>query len=172
MDLAKLNGNALLASVVDTKLTRSELLDLMVGQVDAELLANLNKLKQEREALSNIPVKDVLPLLKEHGTVKLGAWKHYGVSRATDVSIDVDMRIHRDLLPPKLAALLDRREELGKAIGKAEAQRNKLIYGKRDARLEMLRQSLATTPEGAKVLDAISSFKDSVKARLLGSGEK
>jgi hypothetical protein len=170
---------ALLSQVVDAKLTRTELLDLIVERVSAELGAESDRLKAERMGLeTSLSLTAALDLLKYRvgsTDIELEDESSYNYALeqrvVTGKKLKIKVHLPREVeLPKRYVDAHARLKTLNAAIGEVERKRSRLINGKARARNEMVKHALESTPEGAKILEAISALKESIKEKLLTVG--
>lgn len=156
----------LMQQVVDTKITRNELLDLITHRVDGELGAQLASIQAQSDQIQ-FTIGDMLPIFRARSgeNVKLNrAWN----SKQTHVRLIIDsMEISLADLPAKVRTRYGQLQKLSAQRHELESKRSMLKRGKQSARIEMIRQSLSSTPEGQKVLAAIEELKDHVRDNIL-----
>lgn len=160
------DSQAVLASVVDSRLTRTEILDLIVERVSRELQAEERKLEIERDEVdASFPLSAALKLAKAapHVSVRLERnWNRE--SEILKIAFDLTPGME---LPKKYLEAKAKRAALETRVREVRAQRQRLGAGKVRARNEMVHQALASSPEGAKILEAIDTLKEQVRARLV-----
>jgi hypothetical protein len=156
----------LMQQVVDTKITRNELLDLITHRVDSELSEQLADIQMQSDQI-RFTIGDMLPLfrMRSDENVKLNrAWNN----EQTYVRLVIDsMEISLADLPAKVRARYEQLQKLSAQRRELESKRSMLKRGKQSARIEMIRQSLSSTLEGQKVLAAIEELKDHVRDNIL-----
>jgi hypothetical protein len=162
----------LMQEVVDSKVTRTELLDLIVDRVAKEIQAEIADLEKEKEAIvakTKIKPKDVRKFFNADD-VTLDISTGWGV-RADTVRLKleiVDFPVSQ--LPEKYEQRKVLLKPVSERLNNAYARLRQLRDGKSKARLAMVQESLTSTPQGRRILEAIDGLKETVKARLLGSG--
>lgn len=158
-----------LDEIVETKLTRNELVDLILDDVMGETEERVEAAKKQRHELHEPHEPDIdAPLLQtmKDPEVSYGShWREKGVYRIKAVWYvkEADMP---DSLKRHWAAV----EEADKILEAAKDQLEKITKGRARARIEIVRRSLNETAQGKKVLAMVDDFKVAVKRRLLKAG--
>lgn len=163
----------LMQKVVDSKVTRGELLDLIIDRVDSDLRAQINKLDAQRRAAreaQTVSVTGALALVRAGGSPKVEIDQGWGAAERM-VRIQVSAYVDPGALPKKYAEAKTLVAALDAQIGELHKQQRRLRDGKKNARVEMIKQSLESTPEGQRILEAIDGLKATVSARLIAAGE-
>ena len=180
---------ALLSSVIETKVTRVELIDMVIDRLRDELRIEREKINAEIDKLEasgdlelsvNASVKLlqqakawILPesiTLRKHTRREWNSLRDEYVNSETVHTLKIAVDLPADVKPP--AAFLEahaRKNELEKALQEIDRRSAQLSAGRVKARSELVKQALEGTPEGAKVLEAIDMLGESVKAKLLGA---
>lgn len=154
---------ALMQSVLDQKLSRAELLDLIMSRIDEDLLAQIAALDAEDSELDQFELKDFLPLLRTQGKLKV---KHHW-RNDNQIPIVVEAQLNLKTLPLKVQKKLARLNEIGRQRSELSTKRYTLKSGKHNGRLAMIRESLNSTSQGRAILEAIEALKDHVRDRYL-----
>lgn len=170
-------NQALLSQVVDSKLTRTELLDLIVDRVATELRTEHEKLREERKALdTDLPLSAAVALARARSPKvemqQISEWAGSGVERRDlGHTLTITVRLAAGVaLPAKYLAARAAAKALDKRITEVASKLQRLQMGKSRARNEMVKQALENSPEGKRILEAIDALKDSMKAKLIGAG--
>src|SRR5678815_1170554 len=96
---------ALMQQVLDQKLSRAELLDLIIDRVDDELKAQIEALTAQIEALPKATAKDFLPLLRAKlADSKVSRSQGWG-EKASKLYIEISFSIDAAELPKKIATV-------------------------------------------------------------------
>lgn len=162
-------NRALLATAVESKLTRTELLDLVVDRVKQELTAEIDKLETQRKALkTELPPSAALKMLSKYRdnfvSVEISSgWGRDEGHRALKMKVSLPLDAE---FPKSYVEANKKNEELTARIRDLERERRRLLDGKTRARVEMLKQALESTPEGARIYQAISELGVTLRAKL------
>lgn len=170
---------ALMQQVVDTRITRTELLDIITEKIRDEVNAEVKALDKEIAATNAILTKSAaLRILKNvDAQVHIDRKRTYDCRRETyvDSGFTLSVRIEglsEADLPAKYRTALKRAEELDKKRDILRSKINRINQGKQRARMEMLRNSLESTEEGRKILEAIDGLKERVRSQITGDSEE
>ena len=164
------------ADILDMKLTRSELIDLITEEVEADLRSQLRKAKKELDGVTdeivayfnNMSDDDlinnlIMPEIRKslEGRRELSAGNLY-YNRDNSVSFG---HVYMTAKVPQ--TFVDRQTELNKTINDLQQKMQKL--SSKAGKLEIMKQMLATSEEGQKLLAQIQGFKRSASVKLLGA---
>lgn len=164
-NLAIAEKQALMQQVLDQKLSRTELLDLIIHRVNSELSDQIDAIEREEEKLKRYEVKDFIALARDRG--QIGASSLKWQNNDGTYSITIDFKARAEELPARVQKQLTRRAELEKQRKELLSKRHMLQNGKYNARIAMIRESLNSTPQGKKILEAIEALKDHVRDNIL-----
>lgn len=176
----------LLNTFVSEKLTRSELMDLCLDNAEdalkneaAELHKKLSAMPQfsrriptnEDGLMSPSLAKKLVaskPLSVEFSfsgsgskhNVVTGRWDYYEYTITETRSRSVTLK--REELPEELQQKIRQREELQARLSEVESKLKDLKKNRRKVKSEFIRTTLATTPNGKKLLESIETFMQKV----------
>lgn len=157
--------------IFETKLTRTEVLDLILDDLIEEVNAQILPLAKREQALEKIEPKlaDFLHTIPATAKVEAsspGRWDEDKRCRVT-----ISFRLKPSELPKPWADRCSELAEVEKDLRSLRDQRTKLTENRRRALNEIIRRSLESSPGGRRVLDTVAAFKLSVHKRLLGEGK-
>ncbi len=165
--------HALMTQVVEARLTRTELLDVIVEKVQAELFAQADRLNEQVKALGEptLSFNQAVTLAGENRadlTVSVDQSYHNGrYQKDTERVLKIKCVIKTADLPKKYLEHVKALEDLNSQKRDVSNKLDRLRYSKSKARMEMLRTALESTPEGRTLMQAIDVMKDSFKEKLL-----
>lgn len=171
-------NRALLSQVLETKLTRTELMDLIIERIRDDLRKERDELQAKMEKLDRtLKLPAALKLLKtkaKEARVKLEEetehrrvgfeYKNQPVHYTLSISVTLPLDT---VLPPKYVEAHAEYDRLETKLNEVQKKLNRLENGKTRARNELVRHALDSTPEGKNIMDAIVTLTESVKARLV-----
>jgi len=155
-----------LDNIVETKLTRTEVLDILIHEMSDDLQAALRGLEESVKALETFTWEEVAHLFI-HGNVKEVSVNRY--SRKEE-KLRIEVTLELPMSSPKVGAGLRRHlEELAameKDKGDARAQLQS-IYGERGAlKVKLLRQMLSQSVDGRKLIEMLDGMKTAARKQL------
>lgn len=164
---------ASLKDMVETKLTKGELVELVIGDMRTQTKRELSRVQAEQKAISEqIKLEDVLPLID--GTVTVEEPYRHGddgsMPTKLRVSVHVKSEISLSKFPKELQALLRQRHEL-KETEKELNDRLQKLHEKGEAKSYVLKGLIEQTPEGKQFLSLLEGIKVKVDTRLLLAGK-
>lgn len=166
---------ASLKDMVETKLTKGELVDLVIGDMRSQTKRELNKVTAEMKELSqSIKLEDILPLIE--GTVSVEEPYRSGdqddsMPKQFRVSVHVKSDVSLSKLPKEVQQVLRRRHEL-KLMEKELNDRLQKLHEKGEAKSYVLKGLIEQTPEGKQFLQLLEGIKVKVDTRLLLAGKQ
>ena len=154
--------------IFETKLTRTEVLNLILDDLTAEIEAQREPLRVALEKVPGPDIADFIPHLAkavEAGKAEIDLSSDYRQSGETRIRLTFHLPDAK-LPKPHLAAEAER-NRLVEQIDELNSQLNKLTTNRRKAQNEIIRRSLQGSAGGKLVLEAISGFKLALKRKLL-----
>jgi len=153
---------------VDGKLTRSEAMDILLEDLQAEMNAELAVARQELDAAqaalrSDIALEDIQDGLAS-ARIKLdnGAYDHT-TGRYTSIIV-VSMPLPKG--NAKIDAMMARADEARKRVDALERQSCNMAQSKTAFRNSVLKSMLSSTPEGQAALDALAAVRITIRAKM------
>jgi hypothetical protein len=152
--------------LVETKVTKSELIALVVDQATAEIRAEMERVQSELDELRSLTRDELVSLTGDAAPRKdsedgfsMSFSNYYG---SDDVSVTFRVRASNPFVRArrkKYLALTARAQKLRENLGK-------LTGSSADARNAILRSVLSSTPDGLEVLALVDAMKTRVVASL------
>lgn len=156
---------------VEAKLTKGEIIDLLIEQMEKDLGSERVRLEAELTLAMKIPWEEMLEAILA-GNITMPASVGLRFSYTDEppgVSLN-DVKLNRDGRPFK------ERYERAKKISAEKDRVSALIWqlssNRTAAKNVILRQFLEQSPEGRDVLDQLGKFRVGLQARLLEAVEK
>lgn len=150
--------------LIETKLTKTEAIELLVSEMKNELESKRSKLGAERDALAGSFTIDDFPMFK-YG--KFSISKEYGNRNIFSVSFA--SKVNLSDLPAEVVRKVTRLRELEDEIERLGKQSYELDNGNK-AKLTILKTMLEGSEEGKRFLQLLDGLKLKVSPKLLGSG--
>lgn len=175
-------NKALLSQVLEAKLTRTELMDLIIEQISTDLRTERDAILKKLEELEphrTLKLPAALALLKQApDTVSVTLQKEVNTKwnndtreyQSNEISYKLKLKVDLPLeieLPKKYVEAQVEHDRLVKLKNEVEGKLSKLKSGQRQARNELVRHALQNTPEGKGIIEAIGTLTESVKEKLL-----
>jgi len=156
-------------NVIEQKVTRSELLDILVHELTDDLSAQHKAMEETVRALNRFTWEDVCHLFTESAVGEVELHKHeYGRDDEKFLRIEAVVRV--PVGSPRLGAAL--RKRMGE-LEQAEKDKSDLgdqlrkIHGERGGlRVRMLKQLLCQTEDGKKLIELMEGMKASARKQL------
>lgn len=162
------NVNVSLENLVETKLSRSEIIDILLDDIRADLGKRRKELEDQKTSLlASIDQKTLMSLVRKL-TVRTDSW--YGAGRATKLVIEARTEISTGDLPERLKGLMaqiNQNEEEVKAID--ESLRT---FESKGAKNVLLKRFLEGTEEGRQILEKLDLFRADMGKKLIGAQTK
>lgn len=158
----------LIEKLVETKISRTELTDLIISRVQTDLDKEVNVLEREQKILKEkqaLTSKDLMPLLKQSSTVEVDLYEGYSTKGYTRVRFE--FHVPTESLPAKRTKHKVEIDELSKKLSVLYGKRRKLSDAKQRARVSMTQMSLESSDAGRELLKAIDGLKEQVTTKLL-----
>lgn len=165
----------LVTQVVESKISRTELMDIIVGKVKAELNEKLEEAKATRDALR--PAAELISLKFVRDVIarfvpafEVEEWQKWVKGRYVHKGwrISLDLKLPDSRMPREFLEQRKKIAQADAAVNDAESALAQLQRTKHHARMELLRFALSATPEGKKVMVAIDRLTLKLKAKLVG----
>lgn len=152
-----------LDGIVETKLSKSEVINLIIDDIEAKCRVRISEIDVEQQNLAaNLPKDKVRKLVFEYLTFSV----HLGHSYDQTVSIRTGVGRLPDDLPTWLLEARDRH----RALDLERTQLNKVrqaMQEKDKARNYILRHSLSSSDEGRDLMKVIENFSIGLHSQLL-----
>ena len=152
---------------IETKLTRSELIDILMQDVISDLEEKVKEAEAAPSPLKDLALSDVQPYLPATTDVRIYSerrWNQYGEREAhTTLRICLDANVE---MPPKIKKLFDQNMAREKAIEEAKRALGRAVNQRSALKTEILKKFLKTTQEGTALLNQLDSFRADLKKRL------
>lgn len=159
------DANKVMEAVVEQKITRSELLDIVITQTKEKLDTSIEELRARRMKLEEscpVPAEAIAVAARAHLS---DALTHLA---RRDGYVKLTLPISR--LPRKWQKALDAHQasiqDISDRLSSLYSQRNKFDAAKSQGRVKMLMLQMEQTPEGRHVLSAIEQVAASVRKQL------
>lgn len=170
-----------LSSVVESKVTRAEVVELALNSLRQKLIADLAAAEARwKEVNDNLSTSAALQILRSVEASKVEVvvkphreWVNGSSYRSTGHDLTVSTRLAEGFAFPKAyTAAIAEREKLDEEISSIKHEIRQLSGAGIKARVALIRMALDASPNGAKVLAAIDGLRDEVHAgvRALPSG--
>lgn len=153
----------LMKTVVEQRISRKELLDIIGDRIYKEMADTVNKLESEKARLEKVTTREVGGLLRKRGAAHIRKnYNGYSVHISSD-------QLRLEDLPQRLQKRLKRVEEIEKRLQEVYARRRKYSDAatRGEARLAILTECLRNSKEGTALLQAIDAVKGVVATRIL-----
>lgn len=151
---------------IETKLTKSEVIDLIIDSMTTELKQKQHVLEQELQAVSNFSVEEITDLLVTQGA-KASIRESW--NNKTLVTVNVQA-----LEVKPTGALKDRLTKIhaiNAELTRLRQVQNELEGNKARAKNEILKRFLEQTEEGRTVLEQINGFKLKLQTKMLAAAK-
>ena len=163
---------AVLAQVIESKLTRTEVMDLIIDRLRISLSEKIRAKQAEHDAIDPaLSPRQAMALVRAHFdniSVRLET-EGWGDDRGRQkLKISVPLPIAAQL-PKSYTDALEKKAKLAAELRELNGQRGRISNGKVRARTELLRTTLESTPEGARILRAIDTLKGAVQGQLVAA---
>jgi hypothetical protein len=170
VEIMKAGMNAAVSTVMETKLTRSELIEIVILELEQDIKNKIADVKREFDELNNFSLADLY-----NDRVSLSfKFCEWSIGSGRRDECRVELAVDGDFKLPafsnikyryaKLAELANLKREL-------EASLNELTSNKQKAKLNILKKCIETTAEGKVLLASLEQLKLSISAKLLGGGK-
>lgn len=155
-----------LENVVETKLTRTEVLDILIHEMSDDLQAAQKALQETVRALSAFTWEEVSHLFTHSNIKEISVFRY---ARNED-QLRIEVTVNLPLSSPKVG--VDLRRHL-QDLATAEKDENEAcaqlrsIYGERGAiKAKLLRQMLSRSEDGCKLIEMLDGMKASARKQL------
>lgn len=150
--------------VFETKVTRAEMIDMILDDLTCELETQHDKVKKQLDAVEpKAELADFLKLVPKGTEVEVSeAWNDEKV-----MNVSISFTVKTTALPTDYRLAHAQKKKLEEQKGSLRDQLSQLRKNRQHAKNEIIRKSLEATPEGRQVLSTISEFKVSIKQKLL-----
>jgi hypothetical protein len=151
------------ATSADVKLTRSELVDIIVHEMQSEAKKEETRIVDKiKEINASFTVEDVMPLLRGK-SFSFGSYSLEGPTRfelfvgrdENDDGETVTVTVDDPVLGDRLAKLAELKEQLQEV----KEKQYKMMSNQRDIKMEVLKRMLEGSEDGRSILDQISKIK-------------
>lgn len=168
---------ALLAQVVETKISRAELIDMIVEKLEAEINAEMTKLEAAKKDLGapELTLSKAVELAKgQEVKTEVERCNRYNYDQhrymdTGEVKVTVTFTVQKDQLPKRYTDHEAKAAALSKQVDDLRFKLNRLRNGKQRARAEIVRRALESTPAGEKVFAAINELSERLRDELTSS---
>lgn len=163
---------AVLAQVVESKLTRTEIMDLIIERLRVEISEKIRAKQAEHDAIEpKLSPRQAMAIARENiehllSRIETDSYGDDQGRRKLKLSVYLPAAA---LLPKSYTDALDKKAKASAELKELRQQAGRISNGKVRARTELLRTTLEETPEGARILKAIDSLKGSVQGHLVAS---
>jgi len=156
-------------SIIETKITKSEALELLIGEL-AEQLRKEHQEADERvsaadRALESFKASDFLPIITD-ARANVHQYR-YKQENTITISVEVSVKANDRRLPRALRDALMEKDEAYKIEREISRRREELNSSKQRLKNEMLRTILEATPVGQKFLRQLGEMKVRVQRSML-----
>jgi hypothetical protein len=161
-----------LSAVVDTCVTRSEMIDLFVAELLEDVVAKQKTVKQQIAALPFDFKKEFLALTPEAAAcreINCYSNKYYSEGEKEKYTIRVLFEVAEKDLPKAYLSAEKERARLEEENQKLNKEYNRISSSKAETRLMIIRKALESTAEGQALLKNLSALKANVRMKLLPS---
>lgn len=157
---------------VDMKLTRNEIIDLIVEEMEEEITIKLDACMSIINSLDEKIEKfgDDWAVGEITGKPKTTFDSNLYGDNKDMVLVKSVWFVPKSKAPPELKQLKKDREAASLQRDNLQTERRKLTENKGKARIQVIRNHLQSTFGGQKILDSIERVKGAMKKKLLGGG--
>jgi hypothetical protein len=148
---------------VETKLTKSEVIELIIESMSSELKAQEHALEEELKTICNFPLSEVAALLTSATVNIRESWND---KSKIQLSLSAELKN-----VGALTARVGRMHAVQAELQRIRTVRNELEGNKQRAKNEILKRFLEQTDEGRTVLEQINSFKLKLQTKLLAAAK-
>lgn len=160
-----------LSQVVDSKLTRTELVDLIVEELTEDMEKKLEALRDERNALEEptLTVGDFANVAKREVIVQDNNEYDDDGKKLDNLAVRFTLSLKN--MPKEWQLWNEKTEELNERISELQRQIYKINNKSKSIRNAITRQLLESTTEGKQLMRLLFETKASQRAKLLGEGK-
>jgi|SRR5579863_987901 len=154
----------------DTKITRSELIDLIQEEMESELTGEIKAVRRRLDALKSPTYSfDDVKHLYQGRKFKLEVqWDSYNRKTTARLTLNNEgySGIGVDLKDPKFAEAIQERAELQRELERLEEQHRNMVNSKRSVKVAIIKKCLEGTKDGRAIMDQVAALKSSLRKQL------
>ena len=165
--------------IVEMKMTRNEIIDLIIEEMTEELDKRIEAALAAEQAadekfgeFGNSWVTDYLPTKFKDEDIRVEYPYRGATGENALVTVRLTARIPASKIPKERVALQQACEAATQVVRNLRAEKRTLTENKGKARIQVIRQSLESNPQGQQILKMIEGVKGKMKQQLLPSGNK
>lgn len=151
--------------LLETKVTRTEFLDLILDDMSTELSAQIDVLAKKKAAIPEFDDKAFLKFIPAEPEINVHEYDNR-------VRVRIEFTLKRADLP---AGFSDREKKvaaLDKELEPLERRLRQIRDGKAKARIELIRKSLESSAEGRDLLEQAATLKVTLSRKMLKAGDQ
>jgi hypothetical protein len=152
--------------LVETKLTKTEAIDLLVEEMKSELEAKRAEATARKKSLSNWDISELENDLLDRGTREVGLG-YYEEEMPGKVKVSINLEIPSSKLPPDLRAQINKYRAAAKEESALSHSIHELDGNKNKVRNAILRTMLENSEQGQKFLKLLNGLKLKASPKLL-----
>ncbi len=160
------------AEIFETKLTRTEVLDLILDELVEELDGQIAPLRDAVAALPKEEAFDFIAIAPRDGKGLEVSLDDDCYGRRGETRVRLTFFVRTKNLPVGWLRRCTEEERLRARLQELESQRRRLTENRRRAQNEIIRRSLEASVDGRRVLETVGKFKLALKQKLLPSPAK
>lgn len=150
--------------LLETKVTRAELLDIILEDLLAELREKEADAEKRREALPPFDQRKFLALLPASAEIEVNT--HCG-KYDDQIKVDISFRLPHSSAPAGFWERFDANKRLEEEESKYRMEIRSLENNRSRAKAEVIRKMLEGSDEGVKLLAQVAEMKLAIKRKLL-----
>lgn len=155
-----------LKNMFETKLTRAEVLDLILEDMATELQSQIDKKQKEIDAVLPSDDDEFLSLLPKKPKVKVERdWDN-----KNNLYVTFGFTLPKSRLPPDYVRRSSSLEKLRGELNDLTERRKELLNNKVKFKNELIRSQLDASAEGREILELLGKFKLSIQKKMLKVG--
>lgn len=152
--------------LVETKLTKTEAIDLLVEEMKSELEAQRAAATKRKESMKNWDLTELENDLLDRGTRGVD-YGYYQDEMSNKVKVSITLEIPAAKLPPELRAQINRFRAVAKEEQDLSSKIHELDGNKNKVRNAILRTMLENSEQGQKFLKLLNGLKLKASPKLL-----
>lgn len=158
--------NTKLPSIIEAKLTKGEMVDILLGEVRGQLRAEVAAIQAEMDKLGRPSQKDLAKCFTKPTEYSISIYNRDATIYVTADRSSLSFRMSDDKLPPSVKKWAERYLVLQAKLNAAENRLRQFNERKSDAKTMALRDVLEKTAEGRVLLEQIEVLKATAMQRM------
>lgn len=148
---------------IDTRLTRGEIIDMMIEDTIHELEREVNELQNERQKLTVCTFDEIKDIFSPDHKCVLDAG-HFGY---TNVSRQTVVRLEIEVTDDRFLSRVERIKEIDRRTSILQKLLSDFQYNRGKAKNVILRKLLSASPEGLDLLNQIDGYRKGMRNKLI-----